>query len=79
MLSYLVFAKIDSDIITKEYGHHREAYDMYYSVVSKLKKRLNKIEPNEEGRESTTNGYDKMFECSLGIVSCGEISDDLKI
>ena len=79
MLSYLVFAKIDSKIITEEYDHHREAYDMYHTIVGKLRKRLQKIDPTDKGEESSTDGYDRIFECSLGMVTCGEVPNDLII
>jgi hypothetical protein len=79
MISYLVFAKIDSKITTEEYAHHKEAYDMYHTIIGKLRKRLQKINPTDKGKESTTDGYDRIFECSLGMVTCGEVPNDLMI
>ena len=78
-MRYLVFAKIDLNITTKEYNHHREAYDMYHTIVGKLRKRLQKINYIDKGKESTTDGYDRIFECSLGIVTCGQIPNELMI
>lgn len=77
--SYLVFAKIDSDIITEEYNNPKNAYDRYYELVHKLKSKLNKEGLTFEDSYSTTDGYDRIFESSLGSVMCGEIPQDLMI
>jgi hypothetical protein len=76
---HLVFAKIDSEIISEEYLDHKDAYNRYYGIVHKLRKKLIKKNLTHEDNQYTTDGYDRIFECSLGIVTCGIIPKDLMI
>ena len=77
--SYLVFAKIDSEIITEEYRNHKVAYDRYYGIVANLKKKLIKKGITHDDSQFTTDGYDRVFKCPLGIVTCGEVPKDIMI
>lgn len=75
MKEYLFFSDIGSDVEHKIYTHHKEAYEDFYYYIFKLKKKLESLDLLEDIDQGTTDGYDRFFKCSLGMVTCGQISD----
>lgn len=69
---YLVTYKKGEYVESREYSDHKEAYDRYHLLVSKLKKGLNE---GEEGEVTTTDGYNRIFTCSEGEVYCEEMKE----